>query len=272
MESCIGRNRIVALLVLLTVALGFPSGCGTDGAGEGNTNTNGNGDTNGNINDNVNGDDGNGNANENGGPGAVTIETYTDRDAFEARLGGVVRVLDFDDIDASASDVVSFEPDRYEPTLGIVVTGTDGQYVGETFGFPEDYIPASPPNMYAPGPMADDPTGGHHTVVTFSASGQRAAVAGFGAVFIDTDFPGFGPSGISVFGENGAQLAEEAGFLGSEGEGLFRGMVAVDDGGNPAAAIFSVELVNGNSWAATTSTCCEGVTLDDFVFAEPEVP
>ena len=283
-----------------------------NGDASGNANANDNGDASGNANVNDNGDDvtndtdnsngnTNGNANDNGASeacssdsdcpesetctdgqcvpdgandatGTITIEIYTDRSSFEARLGGSVSVVDFDDINASTQDFVAFNSDRYKDSLGIVITGTDGQYASESFGFPEDYVPSSPPNMYAPGPMTDDSSGGHETEVTFIVGGEAAVVAGFGAVFIDTDFPDFGPSGISVFGENGVKWAEEEGFLGGEGEGLFRGMVAVAENGEPTPAIFRVELINGNSWAATTSTCCEGVTLDDFVFSLPSAP
>ncbi len=267
-----------------------------DGSGNANVNDNGNGTTNDNLNGNTNG-----NANDNGtsevcssnsdcaasesctdgqcvpdgtndATGPITIEIYTDRSSFEARLGGSVSVVDFDDIDTSTPHIVAFDSDRYEDSLGIVITGTDGQYASDSFDFPEDYVPSSPPNMYAPGPMTDDASGGHESDVTFIVGGATAAVAGFGAVFIDTDFPDFGPSGISVFGENGARLGEEEGFLGGEGEGLFRGLVAVAGNGEPTPAIFRVKLVNGNSWAATTSDCCEGVTLDDFVFSAPSIP
>lgn len=283
-----------------------------NGPGDSTDNANDNGDASGNANANDNGDDDtndtenlngntNGNANDNGTSeacssdsncaeretcvggqcvpeetndtiGPITIEIYTDRSSFEARLGGSVSVVDFDDIDASIEDFVAFDSDRYKDSLGIVITGTDGQYASESFDFPEDYVPSSPPNMYAPGPMTDDSGGGHETEVTFVIGGETASVAGFGAVFIDTDFPDFGPSGISVFEENGAKLAEEEGFLGGEGEGLFRGMVAIAENGDPTPAILRVELINGNSWAATTSTCCEGVTLDDFVFSVPSIP
>ncbi len=253
-----------------------------------NDNSNSNGNTNGNTNDNGASDacssDNDCAVNEscvdgscvsggsNGATGPITIEVYTDRSLFEARLGGSVSVVDFDDIDASTEDFVAFDSDRYKDSLGIVITGTEGQYAGETFGFPEDYVPSSSPNMYAPGPMTDDSSGGHETEVTFVVGGEAAAVAGFGAVFIDADFPDFGPSGISVFDGNGARLAEVEGFLGGEGEGVFRGLVAVAENGDPTPVILRVELVNGNSWAATTSDCCEGVTLDDFVFSSPNIP
>ncbi len=264
-------------------------GCSADGAGgttDSNINTSDNGD--GTTNDNGASDACNSSSDcavsetctngqcvpggTNGAAGPIRIEIYTDRSSFEARLGGSVSVVDFDDIDTSTPHIVAFDSDRYKDSLGIVITGTDGQYASNSFDFPDDYVPSSPPSMYAPGPITDDASGGHETDVTFIVGGESAAVAGFGAVFVDADFPEFGPSGISVFGENGARMGEEEGFLGGEGEGLFRGLVAIDENGEPTPAIFRVELVNGNSWAATTSDCCEGVTLDDFVFSAPSVP
>jgi hypothetical protein len=133
---------------------------------------------------------------------AILVEEFTDRGSFEARLEGTARVVDFDDIPTSPDGTpVAFEADRYAATRGIVITGTNGQYVSQTFTFPYDFPPSSPPNMYAPGPMGSPPgdLGGHDTDVTFVA-GERAALAtGFGAVFIDADYPGEGPSSLAIF-------------------------------------------------------------------------
>ncbi len=184
----------------------------------------------------------------------LTLEKYTDRTSFEARLNGRFNVVDFDDVDTSGDEPVSIEPDRYQATAGIIISGEQGQYVDDTFGFPNEFRAVSSPNMYAPGPPATGntppPRGGHHTDITFSVDGQRAAVAGFGVVFIDADFPGIGPSGIAIFDHNERQIGSESEFKGTNGSQLFQGLVVVDDQGDPTPVIFGVHLVNGNEWPA----------------------
>jgi tetratricopeptide (TPR) repeat protein len=201
----------------------------------------------------------------------VWVEVYTDRAAFDERLGGVVRVVDFDDVATGKSDTEEFAADRYKEKFGVVITGTDGQHAGRTFGYPGDYPPKSKPNSYAPGPKPGKGRAeGFTTKVTFAAGGKRdktGAVAGFGAVFIDADYPTLGPCGLTVHGVGGRVLAAERGFSGASGSQLFRGMVTVGGDGKPVAAIRSVTLVNGNGWPASGSA--EGVTLDDFAFGEP---
>ena len=197
---------------------------------------------------------------------ATVIETYTDRAAFEARLG-VVRVVDFDDVDETDSiDPSPFAADRYAPTLGIVITGEDGQYASRGFGFPEDFMPLSAPNMYAPGPIDNTFGGGNETTVTFSAAGSPAAVAGFGAAFIDPDLS---VSGFTALDPVGATLGSVA-VPAADGSTLFRGLVTVDAlSGEPVAAIAEVHLVTGTGWPAGLVN--DGVPLDDFVFAPPAI-
>jgi hypothetical protein len=101
-------------------------------------------------------------------------------------------------------------------------------------------------------------------VVTFRApSGADGCVAGFGATFIDVDYPGIANSSIAVSDTADQLLHEEAGFSAGNAQALFRGLVTVDGGGQPVSGISSARLVNGNVWP--TSNCCEGVVLDDFV-------
>jgi tetratricopeptide (TPR) repeat protein len=201
----------------------------------------------------------------------VWAEVYTDRAAFDERLGGEVRVVDFDDVATGKTDAEPFAADRYKEKFGVVITGTDGQYAGRAFGYPADYPPKSKPNSYAPGPKpGKGKAEGFTTRVTFAAGDNRdkaGAVAGFGAVFIDADYPNLGPCALTVHGAGGRVLAAERGFSGASGSQLFRGVVTVDAGGKPVAAIRSVTLVNGNGWPASGSA--EGVTLDDFAFGEP---
>jgi hypothetical protein len=203
---------------------------------------------------------------------ALVAEVFADRAAFEARLGGAVAVIDFDDVDTATVDPAPFAADRWAATLGAVVTGEGGQYASRDFTFPSDFTPESLPNGYAPGPMGFGPSdpGGNETDVTFvGASGAPRVVAGFGAVFIDTDFPTYGPSSLAVFGTGGVPLGGAD--LGSNPNGsrVFRGIVIVDDGTDmPADAIARVHLVNGSEWPPRDID--EGVVLDDFVF--PALP
>jgi len=198
----------------------------------------------------------------------VWLEVYTERKPFEERLGKV-NVVDFDDVDTAAADVVPFEADRYKAKLGVVITGKDGQYAGRTFGYPNDYVPTSKPNSYAPGPKSDQGKGegGFETAVTFFVGDRESAVAGFGAVFIDADYPNYGLCRLGVHGPDGQELAEVKGFSGKSASQLFRGVVAVNEAGRPVAVIRKVAIVNGTGWPS--SSRAEGVTLDDFVFGQP---
>ena len=204
-------------------------------------------------------------------PGPVTIEALSEKNAFTARLKQRIQTVDFDDIDTSDSGPVPFDSDRYAASAGVIIKGTDGQYVDESFGWPDEFKPGSPPNMYAPGPPATDadppPRGGHRTEITFTANGSKAAVAGFGAVFIDADYPCIGPCVIRAFDCFGKELVRWSGFAGHDGSQLFRGIIAVNDKGDPVPAIFRVEIINGNEWPSVDAG--EGVTLDDFVFSAP---
>jgi tetratricopeptide (TPR) repeat protein len=199
----------------------------------------------------------------------VLIEVYTDRAAFDARLGGPVTVVDFDDVDTARGDVAPFAADRYKEKLGVVVTGTDGQYAGRAFGYPGDYPPRSGPNSYAPGPKNGPGRGegGFETRVTFAAGGKPGAVAGFGCVFIDADYPRLGPCSLTVYGPGGKRLGAVPEFAGPSGSKLFRGVVTVDAAGKPVAAVQKVVVQNGSGWPQ--SGAAEGVTLDDFAYSAP---
>lgn len=201
----------------------------------------------------------------------IVVETFTSRVAFEARLGGAVSVVDFDDVATSGDAPVAFAADRYD-ALGIVITGEGGQYVSRTFGDAASYPPSSSPNMFAPGPIDDTIAGGNQTDVTFVAGDAPGAVAGFGAVFIDVDSDdplNLFPSSLSGFDASG----EPRGVVEVEGgnaEAVFRGIVTVDsDTGDPIAAIARVHLANGAGWPGASLN--QGVTLDDFVFGAPDV-
>jgi len=203
-------------------------------------------------------------------PSSVGIEASSDRDAFAVRLKQTIRRVDFDDVDTSDAGPVPFESDRYASTAGIVIKGTEGQYAVRSFGG-DTMKPGSPPNMYAPGPLATSsdppPRGGHRSEITFVANGSKAVVAGFGAVFIDADWPRIGPCTIRAFDRRGKELGSWTGFSGPDGSKLFRGIIAVDDKGQPVPAIARIEMINGNEWPSVGIG--EGVPLDDFVFSAP---
>jgi hypothetical protein len=205
----------------------------------------------------------------------VRLEWYTDRAEFVKRLAGRVREVTFDDLDTTKDDFVSFPANHYEKTHGIVITGQGGQYAGRTFGFPNDFRPASKPNTYAPGPVAkrDAPPGrrgGNGTDVTFSVGGKPAAVAGFAAAFIDADYPDVAPSSLGPQDGHDKLLGEPPIVRGADGKAVFCGVVAVDGSGRPVPVIYKVHLVNGGNWPSVEPG--EGVTLDDFLYSDPVVP
>ena len=59
-------------------------------------------------------------------------------------------------------------------------------------------------------------------------------------------------------------------FDGDNGSHIFVGMIALDPAGNPVPVIDRVRLVNGNEGPERDTD--EGVTLDDFVFDQPDTP
>jgi hypothetical protein len=206
---------------------------------------------------------------------AILFETYNSRSAFEARLGGNPSVIDFEDIDTSVIDPRQFSTDRYRDSTGAIIRGEtdEGQYASRSFGFPSDFPPTSGVNIYAPGPVGLVVGTNTTTLVTFLSGGQPAAVTGFGAVFIDADFPGLGPSSLSVFDLEDSFLATTGTISGGNASQLFRGIVAVDDATDtPTPVIGLVELVSGNAWPTVETFDSEGVVLDDFVFSTVPEP
>jgi hypothetical protein len=177
--------------------------------------------------------------------------------------------VDFDCIDTTPDGgAVAFPSELFAPALGVVITGADagGQYVHPHFGYPTQYQPVSAPNLYAPGPVMDvmGSSGAPATDVTFLAAGGPGCAAGFGASFIDADFPGISPSTVSAFSAQGALLHTAAAPLTVNAGASFVGLITVDDAGIPVPGLSRARVVNGNVWPG--QVCCEGVALDDFVF------
>ncbi len=207
--------------------------------------------------------------------GAIKYRTPEVADFF-AKMDSCYYSVDFDDISAPGATPVAFQPDRYEASLGIIINGSDsvggtGQYVsGNSFGYPGDFPPTSPTNVFAPGPVATSSVFGEKrlTEITFAVNGVPAGVTGFSAYFIDADFWAVGEAIIRAYDDNGDYIDGFA-VYGANGTQEFGGLVAVDGNGTPIPAIYKIELVSGNCWP--TLGGCEGVVLDDFVFGFPKV-
>lgn len=191
---------------------------------------------------------------------ATTFEVYTDRAAFEARVGGTgaVRVVDFDDVDTSTVDPVSFPTARYRGAKGATILGADGQLVSRSFGVPLVLPPVSPPNVYR--------SLYNETIVYFWAGFEITHVTAAGVTFVGTDYPANGPSRLHVRNGNGS-IQFETGIVTGSGPHLFRGIVAVDDQTNqPTPAIFELRILAGPDYPATVGEHA----LDDLEFAVPQ--
>lgn len=202
------------------------------------------------------------------GVGTVSLVTFEDEAAFLAALAGAAVRVDFDDVDASGTEAVPIDPDRYV-ARGLVVRGQLGQFVHTDFGLPGDNIPVSPPNMYAPGPI-DDPAngdpGGNVSQIEFDAGGERGCVSGFGLSFVDLDPARAGGSLQVVDGEL-LPLGSAVVVEGISAPSAFRGLVAIDGTGAPVPAIAGARVVNGTGWPGRLEG--KGMALDDFLFDMP---
>ncbi len=196
------------------------------------------------------------------------VEFITNRAEFEKRFDQV-KTIDFEDIETPDSNdaVVSFAANRYEKQ-GIVITGTEGQFAGRAFGYPDNFRPHSGRNMVAPGPQADGAAargaGGHETKASFVVGDAVALSAGFGVHFIDCNG---GESGMIAFDANGNELGRKLDLSGSVGKALFLGIVTYGKDGQPVPAISSIKLLNGSGWPAVYNN--HGVVLDDILFSPP---
>ena len=197
--------------------------------------------------------------------GRPNVMLYESRIDFEtALIHQSVNVIDFEDVDTSGAAPEPIETDRYLTSHGVYIIGEDGQYVDDEFEWTSDYIPTSGTNMYAPGPIAID-AGGHTTDVHFE---DNHCAYGLGVMFIDADFPELGPSGIIVYDQDGGNLGATPAFASESGKAIFRGLITVDDNGQPVKGIASGRITNGSVWPM--SSCCDGVTLDDVMFGVDE--
>ncbi|MFC1582431.1 hypothetical protein ACFL4W_02710, partial [Planctomycetota bacterium] len=186
---------------------------------------------------------------------------------LEQTSGSKLRTITFDDIETESLGFVGFKANRYAASHGIIITGKDGQYADDTFGWDEKLNAVSPPSMYAPGPRSVRPdTGGNSTVVTFTAGGKPAATSAFGVYLIDADHPEQGQSSVTIHGKDGKVLAKKNVTGGNEQQ-VFTGFVTRGNTGMPVAAIYSVTIINGSGWVGGKET--EVVLIDDMVFSPP---
>lgn len=135
----------------------------------------------------------------------------------------------------------------------MIITGEGGQQVSRDFGFPGEFIPASWPNMYAPGPVDRTGTsgaaGGNETDITFFAGAGSIRAAGFGCNFIDADWPQDGPASMQLYNAQGALLADSGTITTANAKRAFVGLVTVNAATSlPVAAIGRVHIVNGSGW------------------------
>jgi len=215
----------------------------------------------------------------------TVLAVFTDREAFEKRLGGRLHVIGFDDVETEDGTHVRFRHDRYVYATGAIINGQaeGGQFVSRSFGHAKDFIPSSAPNMYAPGPIPERTREAVYapaprprikgeaqvTSVTFSVERRGGVVAGFGAVFIDADYPRLCPSYLEAFDSDRKLLGTTGTIAGRNASQLFRGIIAVDvDSGKPVPVVAEVRIVSGDQWPPLDVS--EGVVLDDFVFSRPE--
>jgi hypothetical protein len=231
------RAAIVASLAVCTAA--FVAGCGDDGPS--------------------------------GHEDGIVAEYYTSETEFRARLDDV-NVVDFDDIDAGGpSSHAWFGAERYRESEGIVITGEDGQYVSEDFGYPADFPPVSSPNSYAPGAVATPAGGGNVTEVVFVEGDHNALTTGFGLWFTDADYWTDGPCTLAVYDTTGTRLGMITNIQTGDGAHAFRGIVMINEATDqPARVIASARIVNGNGWPGGDDN--EGVSLDDFTYDDPFAP
>ena len=198
----------------------------------------------------------------------LNIEFVTDRAEFEKRFEQV-KTIDFEDVETpdSIDAVVSLDANRYEKQ-GLVITGTEGQFVGRGFGYPANFRALSGRNMFAPGPQADGAAakgaGGHETRANFVVGGVAALSAGCGVHFIDCNG---GESGLIAFDATGNELGRKLDLSGAAGKALFLGIVTSGKDGRPVPAISSVKLFNGSGWPAVYNN--DGIVLDDILFSPP---
>src|SRR5262249_30091727 len=143
----------------------------------------------------------------------IRIEIYTDQAEFERRMTSIQSV-NFDDIRLKdPHDHASFAADRYA-SKGVIIAGAGGggQYVSGDFGLSNDFKAISPPNLFAPGPVGQNP-GANSTDVSFTVNNRPGQVCGFGLKFVDVDYRNSCPSAIEVFDRHGNLIARHDAFI-----------------------------------------------------------
>jgi hypothetical protein len=200
---------------------------------------------------------------------AVTVETFTDYQAFLNLLGPTAQVVNFDDVpttplpyDPSHGYAYLLDPNRYAGQ-GIVIAGEDGEPTVLS-----GYGAVSPPNVYTQtfDPGANEAPAGFRDAseVGFTHDGQLTPTSAFGTFFLGTyaidaaGTPGQVLQAHGSFGEYDAQPRV--------GGTVFLGLATFDS--------VTGRLVPAISYVDITAGIGHGPAfLDNFTFATPgEVP
>jgi hypothetical protein len=187
---------------------------------------------------------------------AVTLETFTNYNAFLSLLGSQAQVVTFDDVPTS-NGFGFFDPNRYA-NQGLV------------FSLANPTVLNSPDAVSAPNVYENSfPTGlptllgpfRSQSAVSFTSGGQPAATSAFGTFFIGNEpVDGQDTSGLAVGGDYNYI---PAGLTSRDGSS-FLGVATVDSStGQLVPAINQI-------WIAAGAQDLQDVYLDNFTFATPE--
>jgi glycosyltransferase involved in cell wall biosynthesis len=194
----------------------------------------------------------------------IQYEVYTDRAAFERRLRGAVRWVDFEDLGTGSVQFAAFEPTRYA-ARGIIIRGASEQCVARPSPAPADIQAVSQPKLDSPTPLPVY-SRDHATNIEFINRHQPALVCGFGLDLIDLDARDQEHINIAIFDRDGRMLFEDERAFSADAPTTFRGILALDAAGNAAPVIAQVRLINHASSLGADTT---DLALDNFVYTEP---
>jgi hypothetical protein len=196
--------------------------------------------------------------------------------AFEAGIGGAnnfatppqqsgFRTINWDGVPSEFSDPNLLPADFFNlnSPRGMVLStpGTGFEVSAGGFGsinatYPSNLSAFSPTRIFSP-------IGSNTTDVTFYLAGTTtpAAVRGFGAIFLDVEFPN--TSGITYFDAEGHNLATLFAPTGSNAQAEFLGALFDPE------KVAKVRIVSGTAALGPSEGAADIVALDDFAYAEP---
>ena len=203
---------------------------------------------------------------------AVTVETFTDYNAFLKLLGSQAQVVNFDDVPTLPLDPSSpsyrygyFDSGRYA-NQGILIRAETGAQA--VWSLPSVGA-VSPPNVYsaALGAAPFPPTFREVSELSFTRAGAPALTSGFGTFFIN-NYEAFGPGTGSVsfmeaYGADGSLLVRGDPATTAPNGSTFLGFATVDSSsGALVPAIDQIQVIAGLHDLVD-------VYLDNFTFATP---